>query len=105
YVLFGHGKGTPEEAAVERQPTPDYSEAAENIEKPAEEKPETSEITALGAAYLAGLGIGLWDDVEQIKRQWNVKTEFEPNGDFNVKEHVGQWHRAINTTSYWSNNK
>jgi glycerol kinase len=68
-------------------------------------KPETSEITALGAAYLAGLGIGMWDDVEQIKRQWNVKTKYEPDGDFHVKENVGQWHRAINTTSYWSNNK
>ncbi|WP_108245170.1 glycerol kinase GlpK [Muricauda brasiliensis] len=68
-------------------------------------KPETTEITALGAAYLAGLGIGLWDDVEEIKRQWKVKTKYKPNTNFRVKEAVGRWHKAINTTNYWSNHK
>ncbi|MGB2526609.1 glycerol kinase GlpK [Flagellimonas sp. SN16] len=68
-------------------------------------KPETTEITALGAAYLAGLGIGIWSDVEQIKRQWKVKIKYKPEVNFQVKEAVGQWHKAINTTNYWSNHK
>lgn len=68
-------------------------------------KPETTEITALGAAYLAGLGIGLWEDVEQIKKQWKVKIAYGPDNGFPVDENVGQWHRAIETTSYWSNHK
>lgn len=68
-------------------------------------KPETTEITALGAAYLAGLGIGLWENVDQIKRQWKVKIGYEPNNDFPVDESVGQWHKAVDTTGYWSKHK
>nr|WP_292960156.1 glycerol kinase GlpK [Muricauda sp. UBA7809] len=68
-------------------------------------KPEITEITALGAAYLAGLGIGIWGDVEQIKRQWKVETAYKPDDQFPADENIKQWRRAIETTSYWSNHK
>ena len=68
-------------------------------------KPETTEITALGAAYLAGLGIGIWADVEQIKKLWKVETQYRPRNDFEATEKVGQWRRAVDATTQWSKNK
>lgn len=68
-------------------------------------KPEITEITALGAAYLAGLGSGIWEDVEQIKQQWKVKTTYRPDNEFPADESIKQWRRAIGTTNYWSNHK
>lgn len=68
-------------------------------------KPETTEITALGAAYLAGLGIGVWDDVEQIKEQWKIQTAYRPQPHFEVGEKVGQWKRAVDAVAHWSNNQ
>jgi glycerol kinase len=41
-------------------------------------RPEITETTALGAAYLAGLAVGFWDSVEQISRQWKVDRQFDP---------------------------
>ena len=68
-------------------------------------KPQTTEITALGAAYLAGLGIGFWADVGEIKKLWKVETQFGPQGDFGVAEKVGQWQRAVDATTHWSKNQ
>jgi glycerol kinase len=41
------------------------------------ERPIVSEITALGAAYLAGLAVGFWKDKEEIAAQWQVERTFE----------------------------
>lgn len=41
-------------------------------------RPVVTETTALGAAYLAGLAVGYWDDIEHIKSQWGVDTAFHP---------------------------
>ena len=41
-------------------------------------RPVVTETTALGAAYLAGLAVGYWDDIEHIKSQWGVDTAFRP---------------------------
>ena len=41
-------------------------------------RPVVTETTALGAAYLAGLAVGYWDDIEHIKSQWGVDTAFQP---------------------------
>ncbi|MBO8163963.1 MAG: glycerol kinase GlpK [Brevibacillus sp.] len=42
------------------------------------ERPVNNETTALGAAYLAGLAIGFWQDRSEIARQWNIDRRFEP---------------------------
>lgn len=68
-------------------------------------KPETTEITALGAAYLAGLGIGVWEDVEQIKALWKADLEYGPDREFEVEKHLGQWERAVRGAAHWSDNK
>jgi len=44
-------------------------------------RPQITETTALGAAYLAGLAVGYWDDIEDIRKQWNVDKKFEPAMD------------------------
>ena len=41
-------------------------------------RPEVTETTALGAAYLAGLAVGYWSDTTQISRQWRQAAVFEP---------------------------
>ena len=41
-------------------------------------RPEVTEVTAIGAAYLAGLAVGFWDNVDQIQKQWQVNRRFEP---------------------------
>ncbi len=41
-------------------------------------RPQTSETTALGAAYLAGLAVGYWSDIDEIKGQWTAERTFHP---------------------------
>ena len=44
-------------------------------------RPKITETTALGAAYLAGLAVGFWKDLDEIKQQWQVERTFEPVSD------------------------
>ena len=43
-------------------------------------RPRITETTALGAAYLAGLAIGFWPSLDEIKAQWQVERTFDPSG-------------------------
>ena len=42
-------------------------------------RPQVTETTALGACYLAGLAVGFWDSLEQVKRQWKAERCFSPS--------------------------
>jgi len=42
-------------------------------------RPEVTETTALGAAYLAGLAVGFWKDIDEVKKQWKAERVFEPS--------------------------
>ena len=44
-------------------------------------RPEVTETTALGAAYLAGLAVGYWDSLEHIRKQWKAEKTFKPEAD------------------------
>lgn len=44
-------------------------------------RPKITETTALGAAYLAGLAVGFWKDLDEIKQQWQVECTFDPVSD------------------------
>lgn len=68
------------------------------------QKPETMEITALGAAYLAGLGAGIWNSIEEIKKKWKVTERFYPENTAPVEEMISGWQRAIKATKNWSEN-
>lgn len=60
-------------------------------------RPRITETTALGAAYLAGLGVGFWDSIEEINRQWQIDQKFHPAGDAgDVELLLKGWHDAVN---------
>ncbi|MGE5182072.1 MAG: glycerol kinase GlpK [Acidobacteriota bacterium] len=59
-------------------------------------RPELVESTALGAAFLAGLGTGVWKDEDQIRRTWREQRRFKPTADRGwVKEHLARWDAAV----------
>ena len=68
-------------------------------------RPHIVETTALGAAYLAGLAVGYWNNVEEIQKQWQSERDFLPVEDAAVmKEAMSGWKRAIAATQSWSKN-
>lgn len=66
-------------------------------------RPEVTEVTAIGAAYLAGLAVGFWESVEQIQKQWQINKRFEPDTD-NKEELIKGWYRAIKAVNAWTEN-
>ena len=66
-------------------------------------RPKITETTALGAAYLAGLAVGYWKNVEDIQQQWQVDKSFSPAMD-NAKrnELVNGWQRAVKASIAWA---
>ncbi|WBL22913.1 glycerol kinase GlpK [Zunongwangia sp. HRR-M8] len=66
-------------------------------------RPEVTETTALGAAYLAGLAVGYWDSMEEIEEIWKIDKEFHPTEDQDaVKEGIDGWYRAVNALQEWT---
>lgn len=62
-------------------------------------RPEVTETTALGAAYLAGLAVGYWENIDHIKAQWHVERRFTPTGDIaKVATLLDGWHEAVRRT-------
>lgn len=60
-------------------------------------RPKITETTALGAAYLAGLGVGYWKSIDEIRAQWQVERIFTPDGDTEkVEKDIEGWHAAVN---------
>lgn len=65
-------------------------------------RPQTLETTALGAAYLAGLAVGFWKNIEEIQNQWIVDKEFYPKRDKEqVEKELHYWHKAVERTRNW----
>ena len=68
-------------------------------------RPKITETTALGAAYLAGLAVGYWKNVDEIQKQWQVDKEFSPSmKDDKRNELVSGWQRAVNAAISWADN-
>ena len=66
-------------------------------------RPQITETTALGAAYLAGLAVGYWQDVGDIQDQWKLERRFTPTLDAGVVTARTQgWQRAINASKAWA---
>lgn len=72
-----------------------------DILKAAVVRPEVTEVTAIGAAYLAGLAVGFWDNIDQIQKQWQVNKRFEPASE-NRDELINGWFRAIKAVNEWT---
>jgi len=65
-------------------------------------RPKFLETTALGAAYLAGLAIGFWDSIDDLKNQWSIDKIFEPSNEHaQVMSLVNQWHKAVSRSKNW----
>lgn len=64
-------------------------------------RPKVTEITAIGSAYLAGLAVGYWQNIEQIQEQWQINKQFDPSGE-NIAPRVKDWQRAIETVKIWT---
>ncbi|MFP5330540.1 MAG: glycerol kinase GlpK [Alphaproteobacteria bacterium] len=63
------------------------------------QRPVNVETTALGAAFLAGLGVGLWSGIEEIARTWRARDEFSPAMDPAVRARLLQgWDEAVSRT-------
>ena len=66
-------------------------------------RPRCVETTALGAAYLAGLAVGYWKDLDEVRTNWEVDRTFNPaitEEERAVK--VSGWKRAVARTSGWA---
>jgi glycerol kinase len=73
-----------------------------DILKTAVARPQITETTALGAAYLAGLAVGFWSSIEEIEKQWKVDRVFQPNGTKNTSQMIQEWHRAVKAARAWA---
>jgi len=58
-------------------------------------RPSTTETTALGVAFLAGLGTGFWKDQEELKKIWQKEAEFQPIDNENTQRIVTLWNARM----------
>ncbi len=59
-------------------------------------RPQNLETTAMGAAFMAGLGAGFWKDVKQLKRIWKTNKEFKVKMNLKArKERMQRWEKAL----------
>ena len=66
-------------------------------------RPKIRETTALGAAYLAGLATGVWNDRYEIKGSWICDNTFEPEMAENESERLmDNWHKAVGRSRGWA---
>lgn len=65
-------------------------------------RPEITEVTALGAAYLAGLATGFWSSREEIENQWKLNRQFKADNDVNNETHIQGWQRAVKAAKAWA---
>jgi glycerol kinase len=65
-------------------------------------RPRIAETTALGAAYAAGLAVGFWADVAELRAQWQQSGRWRPAMDAGTREReYGQWRKAVTRTFDW----
>ena len=64
--------------------------------------PVVTETTALGAAYAAGLAVGFWEDLDQLRSRWNECKRWIPNmDDAERQRQIKQWKKAVTKTLDW----
>jgi glycerol kinase len=64
--------------------------------------PEVAETTALGAAFLAGVGVGVWS-LDRVRQQWRERSRYEPEmGAAQREELIAGWQRAVERARDWA---
>ena len=65
-------------------------------------RPEVIETTALGAAYAAGLAVGLWKDLDELRALWSEGGRWAPNTDESTRAtKLARWRKAVERTFDW----
>ncbi len=66
-------------------------------------RPKHIETTALGAAYLAGLRVGYWENIEEIQSIWTIDHRFKTGANgAHVTEAIDGWNKAIHAVQAWT---
>ena len=66
-------------------------------------RPAIRETTALGAAYLAGLAVGIWRDTDELKGLWKQDATFSPDLSQERRDNLlNGWHRAVGRSRGWA---
>jgi glycerol kinase len=63
-------------------------------------RPQITETTALGAAYLAGLAVGFWASTDALATHWKIDRRFEPSAA-NTQARRKEWKEALNRSKGW----
>jgi glycerol kinase len=70
------------------------------------ERPAIIETTALGAAFLAGLGVGVWDSTDDLRETWELDARFEPRDDAETRAAAdaayARWQEAVRRSLGWA---
>jgi glycerol kinase len=65
-------------------------------------RPEVAETTALGAAYAAGLAVGFWQDLDQLRTRWREAKRWEPTmSEAERDRQLKLWKKAVTRTFDW----
>jgi len=65
-------------------------------------RPVVAETTALGAAYAAGLAVGFWSDLDDLRKNWQEDSRWTPNMDDDERERLlRNWKKAVTKTFDW----
>jgi glycerol kinase len=65
------------------------------------QRPEVLETTALGAAFLAGLGTGVWSSTDELAATWRLERRFEPTPGVRDDGTHARWLRAVERSRGW----
>ena len=78
-------------------------QAQSDISRSTVVRPQCVETTAMGAAYLAGLAVGYWKDLEDIRKNWAVDREFTPGiSEEDTAIRVKGWKKAVACAKMWA---
>jgi len=58
-------------------------------------RPQTTETTAIGAAFFAGLATGYWESVESLVEIWSIDKKFSPNSNSTTQKTIDLWNKRI----------
>jgi glycerol kinase len=65
-------------------------------------RPVVAETTALGAAYAAGLAVGYWTNLEDLRQNWQIDKTYEPKMDDGTRAHLYKgWLKAVQRSMNW----
>ncbi len=66
-------------------------------------RPMIRETTALGAAYLAGLAVGMWKDLDEIKKMWRCDITYSPKMEKQERDRLfSEWKKAVQRSLHWA---